>query len=144
MNRNDSGVTSADLDALTRRLDRLEDRLTGSHAHQNRQVDSLADRVRRLESLQDAGDVSLKVSDATLKPDDPVTEVGGVSVVSHGETLSDPLLTIPQVLDYLGGAISETTVRRLIAAGTLRTVRIGRVIRVRVSAVEDYLKGAEQ
>ena len=53
---------------------------------------------------------------------------------------SDPLLTVPEVVEYLGGTVGESTIRRLIAAGELRSVCVGaRSRRVRVSAVEAYL-----
>lgn len=51
----------------------------------------------------------------------------------------DPLLNIAEIVTYLGGTISATTVRRLIQSGELQHVRIGSSVRVRASAVEDYL-----
>lgn len=57
---------------------------------------------------------------------------------------SDPLLTVPEVVEYLGGTVGESTIRRLIAAGNLRSVCVGaRSRRIRVSEVEAYLSRAE-
>ncbi|SKB07655.1 helix-turn-helix domain-containing protein [Aeromicrobium choanae] len=60
-------------------------------------------------------------------------------------TTPDPLLTVPQTVEYLNGSVSERTLRRLIASGDIQSLRIGgNARRVRVSAIEDYLSRATQ
>lgn len=50
----------------------------------------------------------------------------------------NPLLTLAEAGDYLGG-ISTRTVRRLIANGDLHGTYVGRKPLVRCSDLEDYL-----
>ncbi len=52
----------------------------------------------------------------------------------------DQLLTLQQVADRL--QVSMSTVRRLVAAGKLKTVRIGRNLRVRPEDLAAYIKEA--
>lgn len=52
----------------------------------------------------------------------------------------DPLLTLAQAADYLG--VSHYFVRREIAAGRLEGTFLGRLVRVRRSALEHYLSSA--
>lgn len=52
----------------------------------------------------------------------------------------DQLLTLQQVADRL--QVSMSTVRRLVAAGKLKTVRIGRNLRVRPDDLAAYIKEA--
>jgi excisionase family DNA binding protein len=52
------------------------------------------------------------------------------------------LLTIRQVAVYL--AVSEKTVRRLIAAGRMRCVRIGRLIRIDPGDVSRWLSARKE
>ena len=52
----------------------------------------------------------------------------------------DQLLTLQQVADRL--QVSMSTVRRLVAAGRLKTVRIGRNLRVRPDDLAAYIKEA--
>lgn len=60
-------------------------------------------------------------------------------------TTPDPLLTVPQAVDYLNRSVSERTLRRLIAGGEIQSLRIGgNARRVRVSAIEDYLSRATE
>lgn len=54
----------------------------------------------------------------------------------------DPLLTVPEVVDYLNQTVSDRLVRRLIQEREIASVKVGRCVRVRVSAVEDYLSRA--
>ncbi len=48
-----------------------------------------------------------------------------------------PLLNVAEVADYL--SMSEKSVRRLIAAGTLPEIRMGSVIRLRKSDLDAYI-----
>ncbi|WP_162891105.1 helix-turn-helix domain-containing protein [Aeromicrobium sp. A1-2] len=59
-------------------------------------------------------------------------------------TTPDPLLTFPQAAEYLQHAVSERTLRRLVARGDLQALRIGdKLVRLRVSALENYLTRSE-
>lgn len=49
----------------------------------------------------------------------------------------DPLLDVPAVAKYLG--LSETFVRQELRTGRLQGLRLGRLLRVRLSALEQYL-----
>lgn len=49
----------------------------------------------------------------------------------------DPLLTVAEVTDYL--RLGETKVREMIADGELPAAKYHRKIRVRQSALEDYI-----
>ena len=51
------------------------------------------------------------------------------------------LLTIPQIVDLV--QISKWTIYKHIAAGRLRAVRVGRLIRVREEDLNKYLLGGE-
>ena len=57
----------------------------------------------------------------------PQIEREGMPTEFHPLGLSNGLLTLRQVAGFLG--VSEKTVRRLVAAGKLRCVRLGRVLR---------------
>lgn len=50
---------------------------------------------------------------------------------------SDPFLTIQDIADELG--VTDRTVRNLIKAKSLEAVRVGRIIRVRSSALQRFL-----
>jgi len=52
------------------------------------------------------------------------------------------LLRLTDVADQLN--VSLPTVRRLVKDGRLKTVRVGRVIRVRPQDLEDYIEAATQ
>lgn len=52
-------------------------------------------------------------------------------------TNPDPLLTVAEVAGYLD--VGQTFVRSEIARGNLSHVRLGRLVRVRQSALEQYL-----
>lgn len=54
----------------------------------------------------------------------------------------DQLLTLQQVADRL--QVSMSTVRRLVSAGKLKTVRIGRNLRVRPEDLAGYIEGAKE
>ena len=56
-------------------------------------------------------------------------------------TQDDRLLKIADVAKRL--AVSVTTVRRLIAAGKLQTVRIGRALRIRPDDLEAYIENSK-
>ena len=56
-------------------------------------------------------------------------------------TQDDRLLKIADVAERL--AVSVTTVRRLIAAGKLQTVRIGRALRIRPDDLETYIENSK-
>lgn len=60
------------------------------------------------------------------------------------QTTPDRLLSVPQAVTYLDDAVSATTLRRLIAGGHLRSVRVGARVLIRVSAIEDYLNRADE
>ena len=49
----------------------------------------------------------------------------------------DPLLDVTAVAKYLG--LSETFVRQELRTGRLQGIRLGRLLRVRQSALEQYL-----
>jgi excisionase family DNA binding protein len=49
-----------------------------------------------------------------------------------------PLLTVPQVAKFL--QLSERQIFRLIDAGELVTVRIGRSLRIEPSALEEFIQ----
>ena len=51
--------------------------------------------------------------------------------------MRDTLLTLTEAADYLG--CSRATVKRWIAAGTLPTFRVGRVVRVRELDLERFV-----
>ena len=51
--------------------------------------------------------------------------------------MRDSLLTLAEAADYLG--CSRATVKRWIAAGTLPTFRVGRVVRVRELDLERFV-----
>jgi len=53
----------------------------------------------------------------------------------------DQLLTLQQVADRL--QVSMSTVRRLVDAGKLKAVRIGRNLRVRPEDLSKYIEGAK-
>lgn len=53
-------------------------------------------------------------------------------------TPADPFVTIQDVADELG--VSERTVRNLIKAEALEAVRLGRMIRIRSSAFQRFLR----
>jgi excisionase family DNA binding protein len=54
----------------------------------------------------------------------------------------EPLaITIPDAAKRL--SVSERTIRRLIERGELRAVRVGRVWRVPMEALRDYLSGSQ-
>lgn len=55
---------------------------------------------------------------------------------------NDQLLTLQQVADRL--QVSMSTVRRLLDAGKLRSVRIGRNLRVRPEDLAAYIEEAKQ
>lgn len=61
----------------------------------------------------------------------------GTGKVTSGQSV---LLRIPEAAANLN--ISEKTVRRLITAGTLQVVRIGRLIRIQPAEVERFLAQA--
>jgi len=50
------------------------------------------------------------------------------------------LLRLPEVAERL--QVSMPTVRRLVKDGKIRTVRVGRVIRVRPMDLESYIQGS--
>lgn len=54
----------------------------------------------------------------------------------------DQLLTLQQVADRL--QVSMPTVRRLVGAGKLKAVRIGRNLRVRPEDLSKYIEEAKQ
>lgn len=54
----------------------------------------------------------------------------------------DQLLTLQQVADRL--QVSMSTVRRLVDAGKLKAVRIGRNLRVRPEDLSKYIEEAKQ
>lgn len=54
----------------------------------------------------------------------------------------DQLLTLQQVADRL--QVSMSTVRRLVDAGKLKTVRIGRNLRVRPEDLAAYIEDAKK
>ena len=54
----------------------------------------------------------------------------------------DQLLTLQQVADRL--QVSTSTVRRLVAAGRLKAVRIGRNLRVRPEDLSKYIEEAKK
>ena len=54
----------------------------------------------------------------------------------------DQLLTLQQVADRL--QVSMSTVRRLVAAGRLKAVRIGRNLRVRPEDLSKYIEEAKK
>lgn len=54
----------------------------------------------------------------------------------------DQLLTLQQVADRL--QVSMSTVRRLVAAGKLKAVRIGRNLRVRPEDLSKYIEEAKK
>lgn len=56
--------------------------------------------------------------------------------------MTDQLLTLRQVADRL--QVSMSTVRRLVDAGKLKTVRIGRSHRVRPEDLDTYIEGQAQ
>lgn len=57
------------------------------------------------------------------------------------ESGADKLLTLAEVCEFLN--MSRRTVERLIAAGELLAVRIGRAVRVRLSDLRAFLKRCE-
>jgi excisionase family DNA binding protein len=69
--------------------------------------------------------------------------IGKERPMNRNITTADPLLTVTEVVTYLGSTVSATTVRRLIQRGELRPVRIAGAVRVRVSAVEEFLNRLE-
>jgi excisionase family DNA binding protein len=58
------------------------------------------------------------------------------------ESARPRLLRIPEVADRL--AVSRSFAWKLVAIGELRSVRLGRAIRVRPEDLEAYLDGAER
>lgn len=52
------------------------------------------------------------------------------------------LLTVPQVAELL--CISERQVKRLVAAGSLRSIRIGRLVRVMPAEVWRFISAAAE
>jgi excisionase family DNA binding protein len=57
-----------------------------------------------------------------------------------GFWLAKPLLTAANVADQL--QVSIRTIRREIAAGRLKVIRIGRLLRIRSAALEAYMTAA--
>lgn len=53
--------------------------------------------------------------------------------------ISDPLLSLDQCYDFGRGTISKSFLRKKITSGDIPSVRHGRNIRVRLSALEAYL-----
>jgi excisionase family DNA binding protein len=51
-----------------------------------------------------------------------------------------PLLTVQEVAQTL--SLSESATRRLIASGELKTVRIGKAIRMTVKQLNDYINNS--
>lgn len=51
---------------------------------------------------------------------------------------ADPILNVPDAAAYLG--MSERFIREELKAGHLRGGRLGRYVRIRVSALEEYLR----
>ncbi|WP_034766100.1 helix-turn-helix domain-containing protein [Hyphomonas sp. CY54-11-8] len=49
-----------------------------------------------------------------------------------------PLLTVQQAAEYL--ACSDSTVRRRVDEGKLRSVKLGKLLRFRVEWLEDYIE----
>lgn len=82
-------------------------------------------------------------------PRDP--EQAGAPVVAYaGKALSPSpnhfdapscLLTVPHVAELL--AVSEKTIRRWIAAGRLPAVRFGRLVRVSMRSLEEFIQNSE-
>lgn len=52
--------------------------------------------------------------------------------------MAEQLLTIQKVAELW--SVNERTVRREISRGELRTIRVGRVVRITETAVRDYLR----
>ncbi len=65
-----------------------------------------------------------------------MTQAPGPS--DHTLANTDRLLTVPQTADYLG--VSTKFVYLLVASGDLAGVRVGRFLRVRQSALLDYVQ----
>jgi excisionase family DNA binding protein len=54
---------------------------------------------------------------------------------------ADPILKVPEAAVYLG--MSERFIREELKLGNMSGLRLGRFVRVRVSALEEYLDQSE-
>lgn len=55
--------------------------------------------------------------------------------------IAEPVYKVPQIAETVG--CSEDTIYALIKEGKLRAVRLGRLIRVTQSALDEFLAGAQ-
>ena len=61
--------------------------------------------------------------------------------MSADKTTTDPVRSVPEIARHLGS--SAGLVYRLIASGELRSFKVGRLVRVRESALEQFIRQQE-